>query len=484
MRDCVSADAIAKASASVIDPPFVAAPMAWPLGRIVAVLIVLQVLLICYRVRNSWLFSDDFFGFIVYQEMGFTLKYLFRDVFGQVAPGFRAVHALQYELAGVSFVATQFYIVVLSVLSSYLLVRIAMHFTTSRWSIVALLIVYIFSLQALHMQLWWSSALHTVSCMATMLLAIHAALQGRFLLSAVAYAIGLSFTAKAIFSIIPVAGFYWASVAPLRSRSDIWRAAARFKFHVLALALYVAMVVVVSPGMSAPRGSVAEVALFVWNAFADGAAASSIGLGSQASSAPQPLAAIGAAVLLAVVAIVTIRAQPRNAILWATYLAYVVLGILPVAIQRAGMFGSGSGSSLRYNVETSALLIVVLMIALSSLRPSLLMRMSAIAAGVAIAGVLQWQSTNVSHAWDIAATKKYMQNLQRSLASLPPEAAIVDEETPDFVVPKWLAPYNTTQRISYLLRPDLKRAGRASAMYRVDPSGVAVQLVSERTAPQ
>src|SRR5215470_260890 len=88
-----------------------------------------------------------------------SLKYLFRNVFHQMIPGFCFLQGLFYKLFGINFDAARLIILTLSLLSTIFLFLISLRMKVELWLSVTCLIVYAFLIQVFHTQLWWSNSI-------------------------------------------------------------------------------------------------------------------------------------------------------------------------------------------------------------------------------------------------------------------------------------------------------------------------------------
>src|ERR1700754_4447990 len=114
------------------------------------------------RVQTSWLFADDFLNVQLSRQNGFTLRFLFQDVFGQVAPGYRIVQLLFDDLFGPSFAWAMIIVGALSISCTYALIRVSDALGARSWAIATGVILFIALPQFTHVQQWWAAAVHTI----------------------------------------------------------------------------------------------------------------------------------------------------------------------------------------------------------------------------------------------------------------------------------------------------------------------------------
>ena len=417
-------------------------------------LLVIQAAVILYRTREVYWFGDDFKNFGVWRVEGWTWHYLLTHIHGQVVPGFRALHAAYFELFGLWHAPAAALVLALSCASTVLLVVLAVRLGAERWAIAAGGIVYAFLLQHAHTQLWWAASVHTLpSLVASLGLAVLLAgpdgRGGKGLaqaIGAVLFAVALSFTAKAFFAPMMVAG---AILFVQRRYGATWRVAAGKAARTMLWLVPVAATYLVAARLMFAPAKVTTTAWwvlrFVWLAVADGTFAATIGLGPHGPELGSA-GAVFALVALAAGIVATIAAGRSVWILWASFGIYLVVSMATIGHERVAEYGIWCGRWGRYNVENATFLVLVAMVASSGLQLSMRMRQAAVVAALLVAANLQGQSHRVSYNYPYAAIREYVEQVR--VGALPGNA----QPVPAWVVGAWAAPYNRTDYLAALLR--------------------------------
>jgi hypothetical protein len=458
----------------------------WTLALVA--LLVVQAAVTIWRLRSSCLFLDDFLNFMLYQDLGFTWKYLVRDVFGQVVPAFRLVQAAYFETFGPSYYGCLLLGVSLSVLSTLFFALIGERAGAPRWGIACAAVIHAFLLQYTHAQLWWSAALHTLPSLTATLASLYVLLgqdgrgpspKGR-VISALLFGLALTFTGKALFSSIVIVAVF----LHLRRRESLpWRQSigetlSALRYFVPVTAAFLILTVIYQSPLVPPPPTIGVAIDFVWKSLSDGTVAASLGLGSHGVPVPYPVGIGLPLVLVGAYMAVTIRARRSNGILWLGLGGFIVCAQGVIAWKRAGVLGSEMARTLRYNVEDAVFLLLVCMLSSSALALGKRAQRTAVALSVAVAIVLQLQSSKVHYDWNVAETCVYTDNLKASVTALDhePNAVVLEARVPGTIIVDWMAPYNTMSRFLPLFSPHAKVAGAGLATWEIEPDGHAKPL--------
>jgi len=459
---------------------------------------VLQVVIIYLRTGHSYYFADDFLNFELFREAGFSKSYLLRDVFGQLIPGYRAVQALMFKAFGLNYFPALAIISALTVGSLLLIISIGLRIGASFPLVTAISLPLIFQLQMTDAQLWWSASLVSLPGLFAVVLGLWFLIgrDGRpgddgARAAAVCFGAGLMMFSKVMFSGV----IYFGILLFLRQRghpvSALFRNAVatvrQLRFVILVAIGWSLVFYLVTGAPSGPKPPFGVVTEAIWKSISDGTLAAILGLGSHGAlllGNYQFTIAVSLIVFAAVV-IATFRvAGACAAILWGCYGLYVVAAMGTIAITRAPHFGSDVGRSLRYNIENTTFLLLILLVAFAFRSSpdevrSLGSRRAAIVGlvlAVLVSVNLQFQSRKVPDHWDVAAVRSYVDALSRSLAEMrgKENVAISDEPAPDHVVPGWMAPYNQYRLFMTLFpgSPPVVAADRAT--YRITQDGKIV----------
>jgi hypothetical protein len=401
------------------------------------------------------MFLDDFLNFELYNDSGLRWSYLVRDVFGQVAPGYRLTQAIYFKLFGVTYLPALVIMGGLSLSTTVFLILIAERARVDRGLIAAAAIVQVFLLQFMHAQLWWATGLHMIPSLALIMAALWclvgpqargATLRDR-IGAALLFAGALSFTAKALFAPLMMAGV----LLHLRRRAGFgWRETLRaivgdlLAFVPVAVA-YALLVLKYGSKENPPAPTLAIGIQFVWRALADGILTTTLGLGTAAAPLPRDLSVLLAVLLITAAAIMSVRRSHSMAFVWAGFLAYVAVAFGVIARMRAGgQWGPEPGAALRYHCEGATFLILTLLLSTGGMSVGRRARQAAVTLASVIGFGLQIESHQVFHAWDVAHSCEYVANLKSDLKPLEhrPDVVLLDATVPGAVMIEWTAPYN------------------------------------------
>jgi len=415
--------------------------------------LVLQAAIVLVRNQHAFFGQDDFLNFGMYRDMGLSGAYLFQHVFGQIAPGYRATHAVYLSVFGLHYWGCILFCVLLSVVSTGLLLSIGQRLKLESWAIAAAGIVYVSLLQPTHAQLWWSAAAHTLPSVATTLAVLWCLVgpegggptkRGR-LMAAAWFGVGLLFTIKVMFSLV----FLVALLVYVRRRGGApWR---QVPAGVLRDLLWFAPVVcvycvVLFVGWVPPRRPtrLGTIGKFVFVSWSDGTMAATFGLGRSGLPFHTNGSVLFASLVVIALILATIRAQKRVGILWLGFLCYVIVAMSAVAFYRSGEYGWLPGAWPRYNVENATFLVLTSMASLSGLRLRRRGVALLLAVAAAIALNLQVQSTRLDHGWSPENIRRYVAEFQdyHERRRRDPTLAAKKGTVPAWVVPPWMSPHN------------------------------------------
>jgi hypothetical protein len=441
----------------------------------------LQALVTWSRIHTSAFFADDFLNFEIFREYGgITARYLMREVFGQVAPGFRFVQGAFFDVFGLQYGCALAILIALSLLATSLIYVILRRLGCRDWAIVCGLVVYVLGPQLTSAQLWWSASVHTLFSTA-LILASAVCLMGpdgrgpstvgRF--TAVAYfVLGLLFTAKVVFAPIFLAGIVLYTQRGKSVRRGLAYAVRVLLPFFVPLAAYAWMVVRFSPAPAGPRvtHSLGIIAPYVWTQITDTTLAAMFGLGSH--GIPMPAAALVAAALVLCIMIAGARKEPATMLLWAGVGGYIVASTTIIAIERAGVFPEGA-TLPRYCVENVTFLVIACVLALSRGELKGFGRWGAVAVAVVIACNLHVQSAKTAPDGMIAFSRQYVDNLKASIRELNdvPDVVVLDSVVPEHLMPAWMEHYRRTDMFLPLFTTRYLFSGPERATYQLDSSG-------------
>lgn len=448
--------------------------------RLVIAMLALQAVVIYVRVHKSSLFSDDFLNFAIFDESGLTIGYLLKDVFGQVAPGYRLVQGIVFRLFGPSFIATATIIAALSITSSALLAGIARRLGAGNPAIAAGLLIFIGLPQFTQTQQWWAAAVHTIFSL-TAILAAGYCLAGshrhRIALGTFWFGVALCFTAKVVCSPVVLAAivFYrqWRLVPEF---TPALRETVRAIVPVAVLtALYMAGLAAFGPHLGNPHPSASLLATYIWTNLAKATIGASFGLDAWGFDLPGWVPALG----MLLFAGWSIRKDRGLASIWAATLIYVLASAAIIGWNRAGTFPD-AGATLRYGVEGATFLVLSLMLGISSLHLGRLATfVTLLIAALALINTQAHLRNRVLIAYPIDETRSYIRHLKVSLRQLKGQRDVVVLEgtVPESIMPAWMAPFGDVSRLLHLYSP-LPVADRTKATHELMPDGSIRPIVT------
>ncbi|WP_322007402.1 hypothetical protein [Paraburkholderia tropica] len=448
---------------------------------LIAGILALQALVTWSRIRTSAFFADDFLNFEIFREYpGFSLHYLIRDVFGQVAPGFRFVQGAFFELVGVTYEYAMALLIALSMFLTCLVYAFLRRFDCRNWAIFCGLVVYVLMPQLTSAQLWWSASVHTLFSTA-LILASAVCLAGPDgrgptragrIMSVVYFGFALLFTAKVAVALVFLVGVFLYTQRGKSSREALPQAVRVLLPFVAPLVVYAWLVMRFSP---APGGPVATHNLdviipYAWTQISDTTLAAMVGLGRHGIATPW--ATLVAAVLVLSIMTTGARREPAILLLWAGSLGYIVASSAMIAIERAAVFPEGAYLP-RYCVENVTFLVMVSVVALSRSELGTGGRWVALLAAVVVACNLQVQSAKTAPDGMIAFARQYVSNLKSSLRDVEsaPDVVVLDSVVPEELMPAWMQQYRRIDMFLPLFTSRYEIAGPERATYQVDRSG-------------
>lgn len=452
-------------------------------GIIVVVVAIAQAIVAWWRVKDGAYFNDEFYDFMLYQEMGLTAKYLFFLVFSQVAPGFRLVFAVLYSLTGIHYCAAAALIVVMSVGSAVMFVAVAMRALAPPFVVAALSVIYIGLSQAFQSQTWWADFLHVFPGVIAVLVACFAVVgpdgrgptpNGR-IVSGVAFMIGLLFHSKVLFAVLLLAGL--AMFIRLSNGERFWRGfrgtLRDLSYVVAVIPLYLVMVYLASGFLPAPAPvTTLKIVKFVAISLFDGTLAATLSLGTYSNWLGfWPSAVVGGAMFLAIIWTGWRCNGSATLILWGGFLAYIAIAMAVVGVQRYGVFATAPYWP-RYHVQGAAFLLLFTAISLRGVDVPTFVKWGSFATACLVFVSTQAALKNIPPNENFAKATHYVTNIHASIGQLTPGSIVRSGDVPNYIVQKGMAPYNDLGRFLRLFVPSVKVASDGSERFSVSDEGV------------
>lgn len=451
----------------------------------VVVLAVLQAVLIYVRVHKSTLFSDDFLNFELYDERGFNLRYLFLDVFGQIAPGYRAVQALTFELFGPNFAAAATIIGCVSVACTILLAGLWERLGASGWAIICGLLIFIGLPQFTQTQQWWAAAVHTIFSLAAILVSLYCIAgtsRNRIVIACFWYGVALCFTAKVVCSPVIIGAVVYFQKSRANGgdiKKALWEACCTLVPFAVLTAVYLAGVALYGPNIHNPKPSGALLAHYIWENVATGTVAATFGMDAWGLGIPSIVPVLGVIALAGI----SIYKSRRISVLWAASLTYMLAAAVIIGLNRAGTFPD-AGATLRYGVEGSTFLVLTCVMAISSFSVPKAGQAIAVALGIlTLINVQAHLRNRVLIAYPIAETRHFLKNLKGSLAKLDGERDVVIQNgmLPGSIMPSWMGSAGEIKRFLHLFS-NIEVGDARYATHRLDTDGTIRPI--EPTTPR
>lgn len=436
------------------------------------------------RVHTSWLFADDFLNVQLSRQNGFTLRFLLQDVFGQVAPGYRVVQLVFDDLFGPSFAWAMVIIGILSVSCTYALIRISDALGARPWAIATGVILFIGLPQFTHLQQWWAAAVHTIFSFTFIMWALvlaTTARRDRAIWMALLYACALTFTAKTV-----CAPAIIAAVVYLRQRRDgvlpktaILATATELIPIFILTALYLAIVKWIGPASYPPRPSPHDLWKFVRIMVSDTTVGATFGVGKALGLRAPAWITVVAMVVLATTAI---RRNKDLGALWIAVLVYVSVAAILIGLNRAVAIPD-LAKALRYAAEGAAFLVLAIILSLSALPSTAMMRVGSIAIAVLAAiNVQMHRAEATAYPW-AQQVKEYVHNLEVTSHELErqPGVYVLEAHVPPVIMLEWMGEYTLVSKFLPIYS-SLPVAGADKANYELTQDGRIIPLAHPPSA--
>jgi hypothetical protein len=438
------------------------------------------------RVHTSWLFADDFLNVQLSRQNGFTLRFLFQDVFGQVAPGYRIVQLLFDDLFGPSFAWAMIIVGALTISCTYALIRVSDALRARSWAIATGVILFIALPQFTHVQQWWAAAVHTIFSFTFIMWSLVVATtsrRDRAVWMALLYGCALAFTAKTV-----CAPAIIAAVIYLRQRQD----GASPKPAIVATikelipifiltAIYLAIVKWIGPAGYPPRPSPHGLWKFVRIMVGDTTVGATFGIGKALGLRAPALLPVLAIVALAIAAI---RRNKDLAVLWLAVFAYASVAAVLIGLNRA-VYIPDLAKALRYAAEGSAFLVLAVILSLSALPPTTATRTGSIVLAILAAlNVQMHRAEATAYPW-AQQVKEYVHNLQTTSHELEgrPGVYVLEAHVPHVIMLDWMGDQTLVSRFLPIYSP-LQVAGPDKANYELTQDGRIVPRTPSSPAEQ
>jgi hypothetical protein len=223
---------------------------------------------------------------------------------------------------------------------------------------------------------------------------------------------------------------------------------------------------------------------FLLYSLVDGTTASIFGVGTKLHlilGSHSLTIALASSLALALIVSSVYIGRADAAVLWSAYFGYFLIAQLPIAVARAGTFGPDSGLSLRYNVDTTAYMVLVIALAHARLRlDSVHARMVPLAAALLVAINLQARTGGLGDPPypSLSAVRAYMTHLRESLDRQRGQNIVVlDAPVPHFILIPTLAPpfdWHRTPAFLKLLPPSVRTGNENLATHYLREDGEVV----------
>jgi hypothetical protein len=475
----------------------------WPrsratVGALIALILVQAILFIAVTNR-SFFFADDFNYFKLAQERH-LLHYLATPILGVYpAPGDRLMSFLLQEFLPLNFTAARSGLMVFLAGTTILLRQLVATLARSEeWWTVAILAPFALSLTLVLPMSWWSAGLPIIPALFFTVVAFSAWLRSyaephRTLwlgVAVVAVAAAGAFYIK--FLLIPIYLLFFR-IAILPRLVDVpgglrhlWDERIRWIALAAPPAAFVAVYVLSGlAGRSATGGSRPYLEYFATAWFGALIPASFMNArieGTGPSIPPWVIVIMGQVIFWAVVG-VTWRRSALALRAWALFVFVFAVNAAVVGTVRLPAFGVQIAHELRYYPEITLFLPVVLALCLRRgcerrrevawERRNLGRTTMALAAGLCVVSFLVWAPGIVSDSPGPRA-RSWHENLRTDVDGLmlrTSDLPIVDSETPEYVMPDWMAPDNRVSTILGLAGLDVEFNRSAEPTYLVQDDG-------------
>ena len=445
-----------------------------------AVLVIVQALFILYSRRHDYFFLDDFLDFIVARTSGLNFAYLTHDVFGQFAPGFRLLDYLFIQIVGLHYVGVRLLDIVLIGATSVLILALARAWRAPLTLVAAIFAFLPFSpIFSVTLQ-WMSAAVHVLDGMTLGVAALvclcppRAIGPRRRILGLALWAVGLMFYAKLLFLPVLLVGVRMSIAleagesTPIAIRStwrDLW-------LFIPTGIVYLAIVKLGHYGSGLPPKGLAPVLAFIRLGFTDGFASNLLGL----NPARHGMRFLACLLLLLPVIVSAVR-RPATLLVWAGFFLQFALGMIAIAWSRVTLFGPESATGSRYHAETAAFYLICVLVTLVA-RPgreveegSAMRQQIGYTIALAIAAWLVTASLQAPLLYqpDDGQVASYITNFKTSLKTCS-SGKIANATVPDWLMPDWMKPLNTTHDLAMLFHSDACVIDAPNAAH-IDPTG-------------
>lgn len=483
----------------------------------------LQLSVFFWRAQHSYLFSDDFLNFAIFRDMGLTWAYILKDVFGQVVPGHRLINAMVFHYFGVSYLATQIIIFLLSFSCLFLMMRFMRYRCLDARAILFFSILLIFSIPMMSVQWWWSSAMHVLPSLACVLAALNVIEKRKLttkstrisLFVGLLYGVGLCFYSKTLYSVVLIGilvfeNIYDNSSTVVNSVFLAMKKSILFLMPCFVLAgLYI--FVVINLGVvphSSGDGSLVFMMKYVYLGVMEGTIKGVLGLGGYSYLTPNSpvsniigielvnniyVKIIFSTVLMFLccwfVFIGFIRRGFLALFIWLGLMIYLAAAFGTIALMRGEIFGLESALSPRYQADNIYYVLIFLVVMLTGVNGAVSLKFRW--AGLIHEGVKLWffrwsyvlcflvsmhlliGAIQVKPIWDYSAVNRYVLNLTMSLSGFPlnAEISIEDGIPPEVIYPGWMAPWNQYRLFLPIFSKGITFRADGSAQYTISDNG-------------
>ncbi len=322
--------------------------------------------------RTSFFFADDFLFGAFFVERPVTLDLLLRSYFGHLVPANALFASLFYKSVGLNWTVSAILMVALLVLGSVAVTRLLDAWRGRRRVFVLAGAAFGLSIGVLTMVAWWGASLGNlvplvagISFLGSMT-RWDANRRLRHLVAAMLmFTLAVLFFEKALF--FAVYAMLWSVIVldsgkPMAER--VRRSFGRWQLWIPVGVVSAAVTFVYVTGEyrseSGATAPLTVLATFIVRGIVLGLVPSVFGLDLQEpvwAAARLPLAIAANVVVLGFIAW-SIGRSRRNVGVWVFVALAILLGEIPLAVGRAGLYGTDGGRLLRYQIEGSLFLVI------------------------------------------------------------------------------------------------------------------------------
>lgn len=475
----------------------------WPRRRSTSAalvgLILIQAMLFFAVTRRSFFFADDY-NYFKLAEQRSVFRYLLTPVLGVYpAPGDRLASLLLNRLFPLNFTVARAILIAFLAGTTILLRQfVATLARSTEWWTVAILTPFALSLTLVLPLSWWSAGLPIIPATFFTVVAFSAWLRFYedptrwFWLAVTVTAVAAAGAFYIDFLLIPIyLLFFRLAIFPRLLDLPggirvLWRERVRWIAVAAPPAAFVAVFVLSGlAGRSAAGGSRPYVDYFAtawFRAFIPVSFLNARLVGS-GPSIPSWVVVVLAQVIFVGVIVATWRRSSLAVRGWALFLFAFALNVAVVGTVRLPGFGAKIAYDLRYYPEVTLFLPLALALGLrqgEERRPALAWERGrigrtaiALAASLYVVSFLIWAPGIVSDSPGVP-TRSWYDNLRHDMGSVIVHDAtprIVDSETPDYVMPDWMAPDNRVSTILALAGLDVVFDELSEPIYLVRDDG-------------